>query len=534
MNKILKYIVLSISVMVLGSCEDFFDINTDPNNPTTTTPDLLLTNAELGIVNSLGIGTSGFSSYLGVYMHQITRRQSFDAYITTGNDFAITQAWTTLYSIAFEDLREVIRISTEQEAWHYVGIAEILKAYTYSNMVDVWGNIPFSEANTSPATYTPKLDTDSEIYPQLFAMLDAGIEKLEMASSLSPGTDDLIYGGDLDKWRKAAKTIKLKLYSQLRLVQDISGEVNALLAEGDLISDMSEDFEMAYVNSQSPENRNPGYIADYSTTNRNFYISIWFYEILTGKNSNILTGVTDPRVPYYFYNQLAGGAPAENPEEYRDGDFVSIYFGSSGPNQAGQQDNSQTITGLYPTGGRYDDGLGGAATPTSGQADIPQRLLPYFTRLYIEAELAHTGVIAGDARALLQQAMQASFEKVNELVANYSVQGQAPPPEIAQEDMDAYMASVLAEYDAGDANKKLEVIMTQKWIASFGFSVDQYNDYRRTGFPVLYDPNTDNLSYTNASLSFPTTLPYSTTEVELNPNVQQKNPREVKVFWDAN
>ena len=525
--------LLSVSMMVLGSCEEFFDINEDPNNPTTTTPDLLLTNAELAIVNSLGMGTSGFSSYLGVYMHQVTRRQSFDAYITTGNDFAITQTWTNLYSIALEDLREVIRISTEQEAWHYVGIAEILKAYAYSNMVDVWADIPFSEANTTPATYTPPLDEDAEIYPQLFDMLDAGIEKLEMTSSLSPEADDLIYGGDLDKWRKAAKTIKLKLYSQLRLVQDVSGEVNALLAEDDLISDMSEDFEMAYENSQSPENRHPGYIADYATTNRTFYISIWFYEILTGKNSNILTGVTDPRVPYYFYNQLAGGAPAENPEEYRDGDFVSIYFGSTGPNQAGQQDRSQTITGLYPTGGRYDDGQGGAATPTSGPADIAQRLLPYFTRLFIEAELAHTGVIGGDARGLLEQAIQASFDKVNELVANYSVQGQAPPPEIVQEDIDGYIAAVLAEYDAGDADRKLEVIMTQKWIASFGYSVDQYNDYRRTGYPVLYNPNTDNIPFTNASLNFPTTLPYSATEVELNPNVTQKNPREVKVFWDV-
>ena len=76
--------------------------------------------------------------------------------------------------------------------------------------------------------------------------------------------------------------------------------------------------------------------------------------------------------------------------------------------------------------------------------------------------------------------------------------------------------------------------MTQKWIASFGFAVDAYTDYRRTGYPQLYDPDTDNLSFTNASKSFPTVLPYSATEVELNPNVQQQNPAEVKVFWDAN
>ncbi len=83
-------------------------------------------------------------------------------------------------------------------------------------------------------------------------LLDEGIANLEKVSTLSVGSDDLIYGGSIGNWRKLAKTIKLKLYNQLRLVQDVSGEVNALLTEGDLMGSSADDFELAYVSQQSP------------------------------------------------------------------------------------------------------------------------------------------------------------------------------------------------------------------------------------------------------------------------------------------
>ncbi len=533
MNKKLFPLIWILSVLLTSSCEDFFDINEDPNNPTTATVDLLLTNTQLATTNSVGLGTSGLSAILSVYMHQTTRRQSFDAYEVTGEDFAITQSWSALYSIAMEDLREIVQIGTEQEAWHYVGIAQILKAYYTSQMVDVWGDIPFSQANTTPETYTPQVDDDASIYPQLFTLLDEGIANLAKESDQPPGADDLIYGGDLDKWRKLAKTVKLKLYNQLRLIQDVSAEVNALLAEGDLISTLEEDFELPYFQSQSPDNRNPGFIADYPAT-RIYYISVWFYEIMTGQNPAILTGITDPRIPYYWYNQLTETEAPQNPAEYRDGTFQSIYFGSTGTNQAGSQDQSQTVMGMYPYGGRYDDGSAITVTQNDAPGDVPQRLLTYYARLFIEAELALAGVTTGDPRALLQSAIQASFDKVNEVAANFDAKNQDPPPLMTQEAMDTYINAVLVQYDAGSNDRKLEIIMTQKWIASFGYSVDQYTDYRRTGYPVLYDPNTDPLSYTNASKQFPTVLPYSANEVELNPNIEQQNPSATKVFWDAN
>src|SRR5690606_27669475 len=107
--------------------------------------------------------------------------------------------------------------------------------------------------------------------------------------------------------------------------------VTAIVNEGDLIGENSE-FELTYGSSTAPENRNPGYIQDIPFQQRTYYISPYFYEILTDQSdlNDILEGVSDPRVPYYFFNQLTDVGDAENPTEYADAStgFVSIWDGS--------------------------------------------------------------------------------------------------------------------------------------------------------------------------------------------------------------
>ncbi|MCB0567288.1 MAG: SusD/RagB family nutrient-binding outer membrane lipoprotein, partial [Phaeodactylibacter sp.] len=280
--------------------------------------------------------------------------------------------------------------------------------------------------------------------------------------------------------------LKLKMYTQVRLAQDVSAEVAKLISEDGLIGP-GDDFQMQYGTSSAPENRNLGYAQEYAAGGAFNYISPYFFEIMKGDNTffdeNIYKDIEDPRIPYYFYNQLPDGATdadAENPCSYcpsRSGTpFLSIWMFSFNidPNEGFDQSSSQTVMGLYPIGGRYDDGQGGAVN-FNGAADTPQRLLTYYARKYLEAELAITGVTDGDARALLEEAIRASFDKVDEIAAAASA------PALVEEDVEAYIAAVLERYDAADAEGKLEHIMTQKWIATYGFGVDAYTDYRRTG-----------------------------------------------------
>ena len=535
-----KIYLLALVMCLTGACDkEFLDVNVDPNNPTEAPLGQLLTNSQVTIANTVGLSTAGFSSHLSVFIHQTTRRAEPDAYGTSGDDFMIGEAWNNLYAGALQDLEIMIETGTESGDLQYVGVAQILKAYAFSVMVDVWGDIPFSEANEGPELRFPTFDNDADIYPQLFELIDAGIANLENEEAENvniPGADDLIYGGNIGHWVKAAKTLKLKLYNQIRLVSDVSAEVNALITEGDLISSIDEAFELPYGTSNNPDNRHPGYIGEYPSPQKTYYISPYFYEILNGISAEnaIFNGIEDPRIPYYFFNQLTAGEPAENPTAYRRGDFVSIKFASNHPNRDQAMGSSQTVLGLYPIGGRYDDGEGGAVTSQdeiSGGGDVSQRLISHFIRLYTEAELAVTGVSGGDARDLLMAAIEASFAQVMYIVNNSTNNNTVP--EIPADAITNYMDAVMLKYDAASAEGKLEIILTQKWIASFGNSVEPYNDYRRTGYPRIFDPNTDTDPLTVLSRDFPVALPYRTLDLTLNPNAPaQKNITTEKVFWD--
>ena len=540
---IVKYIypiaMVSVLLMLIG-CEDWLDINDDPNNPTTVPVSQLLTSVEIDLAGSMGSSIGGLSGYTSNSVHQMFQRgNTHQFYDLQGTDFEVNTPWNIMYSRLLTGVREIIALGTENEGdedWHYIGIVQIMKAYTFSVLVDIWGDVPFEEANQGAELRMPSYESGQSIYPELFQLIDEGIANLQKTSRLSPGTDDIIYQGDLDKWTKFAKTLKLKMYNQVRLVQDVSDEVGALLGDESLLIGPDDDFEFPYGASLAPMNRNPGYQQEYTPGGSYFYINPYFYEILMGQNSffpvegNPYEGIVDSRVPYYFYNQLAPGQDAENPTAYRNGDFVSVYMFSYNidPNEGFDQASSQTVAGLYPLGGRYDDGKGGIAS-FNGAGDTPQRMLTYFSRLYTQAELALTGVTSQNAAQLLEDAIQASYDKVNEVASK------AGAPSIEQTVIDEYISEVMALYDASDTDGKLRHIMTQKWIASYGFAVDAYTDYRRTGYPLLHNGNTDNLDITVQTRDYPVSFPWKSTDLAVNQNAPtQKNITLFKVFWDAN
>ncbi|MEO6850942.1 MAG: SusD/RagB family nutrient-binding outer membrane lipoprotein [Mucilaginibacter sp.] len=561
----LKYIIPVVILMT--SCKKQLDINTDPNNPTTLAVSKLLPLAEknVGLSFSFGDGNvGGLTHILSTYMQQTSVREDPDQYGATGSDFYISANWSEFYISAVTNLNVIISEGTAQGNLKYVGIAEVLKAYGFSQMVDSYADVPFTgAAKLLTGERNPKFDKGSDIYPQLIALLDKGIADLgntTAANTLTPGTDDVIYGGAVDKWIKAANTIKLKLLLQERLVKDVSAEVNALITAGNLISQTSDDFVLPFGVNGATDDRNPGF-SEYFASQRTVYINPWFYEVLKGYNPKIYTGITDPRIPYYFFNQVLADTPPASNTEYRDGGFISIYFGSVGPNQGNNQQNFQTQLGIYPVGGRYDDGNGAISngapvgvSSSSGTGAAPYRFITYADLLYMEAELIKAGIVTGDARAKLKAAMEESFKQVDYVVKQFVKPTQSVPAIAGTTAATDYVNSILAQYDAKPA-QQMESIMTQKWIESYGSSVDQYTDHRRTGFPVIFDPNDPTQapnhfvqppidgdpSLPGAQLpvkvqslrKFPLSLPWYSIELESNSNApSQKEPSSYKVFWN--
>jgi len=570
----IKYLIPLVCLVTFLSCsKEFLDINTDPNNPTSIEVSKILPTTErtLGDALSMDENNGGLSNVLAVYVHQMSTREEADKYGMTGADPVIATPWAKLYSSTanpgtsfpiygvLQNLEDIIKNSTDAGNAKYAGIGKILKAYTYSVLVDVFGDVPFSEANKlKEGILYPKFDDDAAIYDALFLLIDEGIADLNNAGApnpSTPGTDDLIYGGDTELWVKAANTLKLKLYTQIRKVKDVSAEVNALISGGNLISRTSESFLIPYGPNGATDDRNPGFYTYYATQRSN-HVSPWFYEILKGYHQNIFFGNPDPRLPYYIYNQVDATQPSRdgNQTEYRDGPFVSIYFGSVGPDRDRTQQNTISLFGIYPVGGKYDDGSATIADANSGTGAAPYRLITYADRLYLEAELIQSGVITGDVTAKLTEALQESFKQVDYMIAQYVHPTQSVPLLVGAASVATYIEKVKAEFASASANKKLEIIMTEKWLSAVGSAVDQYTDLRRTGYPVIFDPSNPAMAPggfvqppingdpinpgaqkavpVQTSRTFALALPWDQTELETNPNAPpQKNPSSYKVFW---
>ncbi len=576
--KRLIYILPGILLIAMSCTKGYLDVNTDPNNPTSMSEARLLPKVQKSLADNLGfgeLGAGGFSYMLSVYTHQITVREYPDKYGVEGVD--LNTAWTTVYTEIIRNCEEIIKTAEESENAVYAGIAKILKAYTYSQLVDVFGDVPFSESNDyqgGAGFSAPAFDNGKDIYPQLFSLIDEGIADLNntgAANPNKPGTDDLIYGGKTSFWINAANTIKLKLYNQIRLIQDVSGPVNMLLSDDKLINSTATSFMFPYGTGTSPDERNPNF-ADYFASQRSTNISPWFYEIMKGynmmdvngmaKDFNVFSGIEDPRIPYYFFNQLAPDEPnvEGNPTEYRDGGFTSIVFGSTGINRDKSHDKTNTVMGIYPAGGRYDDGNGmdgKGVTAGSGTGAAPFRMLTYTDRLFIEAELIQAGVVAGGAATAkdkLEAALNAAIEQVDYVVGKAGTVNQTVPKLKGTDEAGDFIAAVVDLFENSTAEKQMEIILTQKWIAMFGGnSVEAYNDYRRTQYPVIFDPNNSDMAPNRffippvdgnvevdeqdpipvvTSRSYPVTLPWSQRELELNKNAPaQKTPATFKVFW---
>jgi len=546
----MKKIFFLITIIIFfcaGCTKDFLDINKDPNNPTEAPLDQLLTSSLKGLGESMTL-RYGFSNVLAVYMHQITIREDPDQYGVTSESFYAKTPWEIVYTWPIEDLNVMINNAQKNGDMAYLGIGKILKAYIFSILVDLYGDVPYTEANKmSELNTNPKFEKGEEIYPKLLTLLDEAIHNLysiDKDVQKVPGPDDLIYQGDIEKWIRLAYTIKFKLYNQIRLVSDVSADIQALLTKDSLMQ-KGGDFMLPYGTSNNPDDRNPAFL-EYESGQKSLYMSPWFYEILRGMNPNRFSGIIDPRVPYYFYKQLKSTQDTRegNPTEYRDGGFVTIYFGSIGPNRDHSTDGSMTVLGIYPAGGRYDQGDALKVSSSSGTGDVPFRFLTFADFLYIQAELANSGIITANQRNLLDSAMGESFALLNTIVKKSATKQTIPT--IHDTTVTKYKNSILTEFDAGNNAVKLEIIMTQKWIQSFGNSVDQYTDYRRTGYPVIFDPNNTTMAPSGKVTppkgspvpvqcvnAYPLSLPWSQVEHNLNKNAPApKTPSKFRVFWD--
>lgn len=542
------------TLLVCTSCSKYLDINDNPNKPTTAELNKVLTGAEYDIAMSFASGNY-IGSSLPSYVFHLSSRE-VDNYGIMNSTSTLGNTWQQGYVYGLKNTNAVIKAAEEGNNMIYAGIGKLMKAYAFANLVDLWGDIPYEEFDIE-GNYAPKLDRSQDIYNSLLALIDEAISNLEDTNAsnlLKPASDDLIYSGNVDKWVRMGNTLKLKLLVQSRKskndISDWNTKLSTLLAENNFMRN-GEDFEFKHTAKDSPDERHQAYVDEYLGGQSTYYISPWIYEMMSGKNLNVtdnpFVNIKDPRIPYYWVNQIKADSEAQNATDYRDGAFVSIFFASNASGASNDQRETSTFIGIYPCGGKYDNGQGGKCDAKVGNGVAPEKMLQSYSVPFLLAELYLTGEASGDAKSALEEGIERSIIHVN-AVAKAS---DPNVPAISAENKDAFIEQVLKKYDAaGSDEEKLRIVMTQKWIANFFNPVEAYTDIRRTGYPTLLPKNTTYAQspYKTSQVpeqgpvniplkginAFPRAMWYPSSEVTRNPNVtnEGRNLSNPILFWD--
>lgn len=553
--KNIRNILALVLVFFMISCEkDFLDINENPNVPFEANVPHLFTQSQVYMLQAHTTGNF-LGTALNVYNHQLVARENPDQYGMPASSTLLSNTWNWFYYMMLPNLDVIIEMAKDEaegERWvNHAGAAKIIKAFLFTQLVDLWGDVPFTEANRNlEGIIHPSLDSGAAIYNACFELIEEGIAMLDADGPEITG--DVIFGGNVNHYKRAGNALMLNMLNKTRKAKgDITGwqaKMDAIV-NADLLTDDLH-FEMFYTTSTAPDQRHPGFASGaYAGSQLTQYISPWIYEIMNGltfnATENPFAGIQDPRVPYFWVNQLEPGDEPDNPWEYKHGQFVSIFFGSIGPNRDMGQDGAATTVGIYPVGGKFDDGEGGSLSIDDGTGVAPGKFFTYVDQMFVKTELSLTeGVDFGASTAdLLHDAIVASFAHIDHVVARNGAED--VPVLSGTDEVNDYIDAIMEVYDnAANDEDRLEIIMTQKWIANFYNGIQNYTDYRRTGFPVYFDANVENISPdpyepdepivpTQLTRSYPRTLWYPQNEVELNPQVDQKpNQADVKVFWD--
>src|SRR5258705_4365619 len=298
----IKLFLLCSGLVCIGSCKKMLDINKNPDAiPDSNSPIAqLLTSAQV----NLGFeGGSDLYRYTTVIMQQMSGEASqpnqtyeYYRYNITGSDE--NNVWSSIFSTTLNDLESIIKKATTDGSPYYAGIAKILKAYEYSLVVDVWGDVPYTEAQQLSENTAPNYDDDATIYPKLITLLSDAVTDLNAASSvLTPGTNSIIYPGAFGtvkaNWIKLANTLRLRLllhYSKKDPAFTVA-QMTALINTAGItfMASNADNFQHPFF--AVANQRNP--ISQFEVSRPNYLFA-------DSKMVNLMNDKSDPRRPFYF------------------------------------------------------------------------------------------------------------------------------------------------------------------------------------------------------------------------------------------
>ncbi len=476
-----KLIIFLLSILLFASaCKkvNFGDINRDPNRTTEPNTAALLTNVLSGFGNTVW-DQGGVRTLPGLYAQYFSETQYTDA----SRYSRPTANWDGFYAGAMYDLQNIINTNSDAASAvkatlngsnaNQIALARILKAYYFWWITDIWGDLPYSQALKGNGNIP--YDKQETVYPALISELKAAVAQFD--NGLGP-KGDIVYGGDVSKWKKFANSLRMLMALQMSKVNPGVGKTEFAAALADPAGSIADNTDNATLVYPGGNYQNPFY---------NYYNIIQRDDYSVAKTiMDTLSAYGDRRINVYGSSTVGFpyGLTRDN----------AVAFANSNTNYARL---------LHPSVRNETDPV-----VVLGAAHI----------LLARAEAAFLGWTSENVTTLYNQATDQSWRQWGV----YDATAYA-----------AYIGSPKVDLSAGDAYRK---IATQEWLTWYPNGVRGWSVWRRTGYPVLtpapgqpnpiprripYGPNEPQLNPTN----------YAAAAANYT-GADGQNSQFAKVWWD--
>lgn len=509
LNKILVLTAVT-GMTFLGGCKKFLDVNNNPNITQNASVEVVLPSAQVALAHAMGNNlqiNGGFWSQYWTQSPLSSQYKYLDQYQPSTDNY--DRPWSILYAEALRNFKYVYDKSVAENKRQYAAIAKIMMAYTFQVITDAWGDVPYSEALMGSyddgAIISPKYDAQKDIYAGIQKMADEALAIMDSHDPTLPGSDDLVFHGDMDSWIKFANTLKLKAYLRLSEIDPTSAAAGIQSLEeatATFLDDVSGDAGVKF--SQTGGNENPLF-SEMVGLNRtkNIYAS--------ATSVDYLTNIDDPRLSYFYI--AATGNPA------------SLIVGIT----QGDYNNSVTATGKA-IASMY---VGAAVFEEYDEISkvAPVIFFSMEESMFLQAEAMARGWMTGDAGATYNSAISGGILK-HEAHIDLTMTMSSNTYSSLSEWVDTLLTHPDVAYPtAGTLQDQIKAIATQKWVAMCGTQgFEAWTEWRRTGYPDFFSVSLNSLIGNN----FPQRFLYPTDEISRNANFPGLKTVDQKVWWDKN
>lgn len=466
--KIGKISLLALGLCSLNSCKDYFDLTDNPNLVQTPPLNAMLTTAtHKAAFNNYRVAS--FNNYYTQYLASSSPGSDTDTYQITDN----FTTWDNLY-YALADLRDMIVISTESQAYHHLGVAQLLTAYQLSLVADTWGSAPYSQAFYQEPIILVPYDSQEALYQAQVDLIEKAVENLSRTDVTQPlgANNDLFFQGDIEKWVKFSFGIQARVLNKISKKSTYNPKA-VLAATAKSLSTNSDDVSMNTYDGVNPW-------ASVSRGNLNNNLGGWLSTNFVNQLNGTTYGIEDPRVAKITEKTIHG-----------------VYIGTR---------NGEGNTGAANT--VRDECYISYNSPLTSD-NSPIDILTYAEVKFIEAEAAFRDQNKTLAYSSYLTGVQANMTKLA----------------VPKNQADAYIAAI----SKGANNLTLLDIFKEKYIVTY-LNAESWNDVRR------FDYKYKNFALPVGAVlgnEFIRRVAYPTNELAENgTNVPAEVPLSTKLWWD--